>query len=236
MQIPVRRSRLERDALFGFSCSRCLRCCRHKRIQVNPYESARLASNLGISTTEFLERYTTGHGAYLHFLHDGRCCFLGPVGCGVHADRPLVCRLYPLSRHVNDMGDEWFSELQPEDGCSGMYQDSGTVGEYLQQEGAARYMDAADRYLDVLWEMMGRLAGQSQECVADGCRGQDEPIACLFPAEVNWMDMDAVVSEYCKRRHLPHPDDIDEKMRMHIAALRCLINPTTTGGRDHEDA
>ena len=34
-----------------------------KKIQVNPYEIARLAGNLGISTTEFIVRYTVEKGA-----------------------------------------------------------------------------------------------------------------------------------------------------------------------------
>ncbi len=63
MAIPVTRSGLDRSAPFGFACNRCLQCCMNKKIQVNPYEIARLAQHLGISTTEFIERFTVEEGA-----------------------------------------------------------------------------------------------------------------------------------------------------------------------------
>ncbi len=80
----------ERTDAFGFSCSRCSRCCRDKIIQVNPYEVARLAHGLGLNSGDFAARHTgEGQGLHLKRLGDGACEFLGPPGCTVHAYRPL---------------------------------------------------------------------------------------------------------------------------------------------------
>jgi Fe-S-cluster containining protein len=85
---------------FSYEYKRCLRCCTGKRIRVNPYEVFRLARHLGTSTTDFLARYTIEGGTELARTGDERCVLLGESGCSVHPDRPLVCRLYPLGRHV----------------------------------------------------------------------------------------------------------------------------------------
>jgi hypothetical protein len=53
-----------RAKAFGYLCGRCMRCCYHKGIQVNPYEVARLARRLGQTTTEFCATWTRdGAGA-----------------------------------------------------------------------------------------------------------------------------------------------------------------------------
>jgi Fe-S-cluster containining protein len=88
-----------RAEAFGYVCHRCLKCCQHKLIQLNPYEIARLARNRGMTTSEFRSAWTMdGVGLYLAQTKSGTCVFLGGDGCTVHPDRPLVCRLYPLGR------------------------------------------------------------------------------------------------------------------------------------------
>ena len=223
VQIPVKRSQLDRDAAFSFSCNRCLRCCRDKKIQINPYESARLAKNLDLTTTEFLHRYTTDNGAFLKFKQNGDCRFLGPEGCLVHPDRPLVCRLYPLSRHVNDKEAEWFSELQRHEDCTGRSLDSGRIEGYLQEQEATPYMYAADCYLEMLLEMMASLEQGQQDDKADEKNDLHTPAGYILQLDMNWMDMDAVVAAYCQDHQQPFPDDVDEKMRLHIKTMKLLI-------------
>jgi Fe-S-cluster containining protein len=99
-----------RDSPFSYDCHACRRCCHDKVIRLNPYEVARLAQNRGISTTVFLAQYTGAQGTVLKQVDHGACVFLTPEGCGVHADRPLVCRLYPLGRHVtSERGEDFVS-------------------------------------------------------------------------------------------------------------------------------
>jgi Fe-S-cluster containining protein len=114
--LPVVRpqeTRYTRDSAFSYTCHACSRCCHDKIIQLNPYEVARLAQNRGMSTTDFLARYTERNGTALRRVEEGACVFLTAQGCGVHADRPLVCRLYPLGRKVTPEGEESFREVTP---------------------------------------------------------------------------------------------------------------------------
>src|SRR5262245_22789218 len=102
-----------RSTPFGYVCRRCSRCCSDKQIQINPYEVARLARAKGQSTSEFRAAWTEdGQGTVLREKEDGTCVFLGPRGCEVHRDRPLVCRLYPLGRIVRSDGSEHFIRCQ----------------------------------------------------------------------------------------------------------------------------
>ncbi len=107
--MQFRRTNLDRETPFAFSCMRCLACCRDKKIQVNPYEIARLARNRKLATSDFIDQYTIDAGGFRKWDEKGYCVFLDSQGCSVHEDRPLVCRLYPLARHVNNNLDESFS-------------------------------------------------------------------------------------------------------------------------------
>ncbi len=221
--LPIRRTGLDRQTPFSFSCMRCLQCCQSKKIQVNPYEIARLARNLGISTTQFIASYTTENGSFLKFDNENRCIFLGPQGCRVHADRPLVCRLYPLGRHRNEQGDEWFSEIEPETGCRGECDGGeGKVENWLDDQEVHRYLIAADSYLKLLWEMMALLeqGGEEEGAEESETPGIEEK---SMMESGGWMDMDAAVRIFCQQRELPFPLAIEDKMRMHQDALQCWI-------------
>lgn len=102
--------RLGRDDSFAFECGpgvSCFTvCCADVTIALTPYDILRLKQALGISSQEFLARYTL-----IPFDQDSRvpvvilrmdenekksCPFVGPQGCSVYADRPWACRMYPL--------------------------------------------------------------------------------------------------------------------------------------------
>jgi len=219
--LPIRRTDLDRLTPFSFSCMRCLKCCESKRIQVNPYEIARLARNLGISTTEFISGYTEGGGSFLKFDDHGKCFFLGPEGCRVHADRPLVCRLYPLGRHLNARNEEWFSEIEPDPECLGEYGNEAALEDYLDEQETEIYIQATNRYLDLLWQMMDLLE-KSHECDEVDGPPSDGEHNMLENGE--WLDMDAAVSNYCRRTGNSIPLDLEEKTRLHQEALHLWIN------------
>ncbi|NTW68678.1 MAG: YkgJ family cysteine cluster protein [Chlorobiaceae bacterium] len=198
--IPIRRTSLERGQAFSFSCNCCGQCCRAKKIQVNPYETARLARNLGISATEFIARYTADNGSFLRFDDNNICIFLSLEGCSVHTDRPLVCRLYPLGRHVNEVGNEWFSELEPEAECRGEFGRGRAIADYLEDQGAGDYMRAAESYLTILWAMMNALAN------SDELPQSDNRDTEAFFSSGGWLDMDKAVEMYCLERAVPIPE------------------------------
>jgi hypothetical protein len=222
MQNPFSTTDLHRQSTFGFSCSRCLACCRYKKIQLNPYEVARLAANQGLSTTEFIARYTITGGTVLRFNQEGTCVFLNDRGCAVHPDRPLVCRLYPLGRYVDFLGVETFAQIEPEPGCKGIGREDSIIERYLEEQDAAPFMRAADRYLDLLWLLLELLKEQEvgpaqAETVLSTVRAVTEDGG---EQNVSWIDMDRALADYCKLSGIPVPVELDQKMALHIKAGR----------------
>lgn len=206
---------------FSFSCARCRRCCRDKIIRLNPFETARLSRILGMSTTRFLRDHTEAGGTSLRRNPDGTCPFLSVGGCAVHPDRPLVCRLYPLGRHVACDGSESFSRSVLEPGCEGALGRKGSVQGYIDSQGAGPFIEAVDRYLALSGKMIRALRRRSDKDAGEAGR---IAAACVEPRpdsavpRTGWLDMDPVVRRYCSTRGLPVPDDPEGKMTLHILA------------------
>jgi Fe-S-cluster containining protein len=101
-------------ATFRFSCHpgvSCFnRCCADVNILLTPLDVLTLARRTGLSTREFLDRHTlVPITKELHLpvvmLKMGaepekRCPFSTPKGCGVYADRPWACRMYPVGMAI----------------------------------------------------------------------------------------------------------------------------------------
>lgn len=224
---PLHRSGLNRNASFAFSCSQCIQCCRGKNIQVNPYEIARLSENRNMSTTEFISCYTNAGATLLNWNNEDTCVFLAPAGCIVHKDRPLVCRLYPLGRHINPDGEESFSEMQPDIGCRGIYSDHGSISEYLDAQGAGPFIDAADRYLNLFRKLLETLKRDAnkpakRDAVVEVLQNRSSGFDFR---SCHWMDMDATVAAFCRERGLSFPDDVMKKMSFHIQAIEAWLQP-----------
>lgn len=224
-QLPIIRSqqtRYTRESPFSYTCRACSRCCHDKIIQLNPYEVARLAENRRVTTTEFLARYTERNGTVLQRAEEGACVFLTAEGCGVHQDRPLVCRLYPLGRKVTAEGEESFREVAPHPETEGEYGTGATVEEFLARQGAAPFIEAVDRYVEVVARMTAALVGamhgdeelqhEVRGAVVRLAQGQDE----VMP---EWIDMDLVVARYCASQNSPIPSEVSGKMALHIQAI-----------------
>jgi Fe-S-cluster containining protein len=198
---------------FSYACNRCRNCCHDKLIQVNPYEAARLAHNLALSTTAFIREHLE-NSVYLRRRADGSCGFLGPQGCTVHQDRPLVCRLYPLGRHVGASGEVRFSHLEPHPETKGIYGRAGTVTDYLAQQDVAAFVAAADRYLAVLQELYDAWRRAPASLDTDSPQsGSDRDPAPEF------LDLDRAVADYCAGRGLVEPTEIEERVGLHLEAI-----------------
>lgn len=202
--------RLRDDTPFSYVCHRCLRCCHDKLIQVNPYEAARLARRLGISTTLLIAEHLDGQ-RYLRRRADGACVFLGAEGCTVHPDRPLVCRLYPLGRRVVDGTPEGYSLLAPHPESAGEYGQGGTIAEYVAAQGAASFFAEADAYLallrrlfDAWWEAVPE--GDVLPAPTAGEDGSEPP---------DLQDVDVVLAKYCAEKRLPEPVVLEERTALH---------------------
>ena len=208
-----------RSTPFGYVCRRCSRCCRDKQIQVNPYEIARLARARGQSTSEFRAAWTEdGQGTVLRQNEDGTCVFLGPQGCQVHRDRPLVCRLYPLGRVVRSDGSEYFTTLEGHPQSAGECTDHGTIADYLAAQGAQPFMDAADAYFRWLCAAHERLALMS-----------DQAAAQAGAEDAGLLDMDSTIARHCEAAGEAEPSKLDDRMRLHLR----LLNDAIANLEDH---
>jgi uncharacterized protein len=212
----------DRRSSFDYQCAGCGRCCHFFQIQVNPYEVLRLARHLGLTTTDFLDRYLAD-GPYLRRRDDGACVFLEGNRCGVHPARPLACRLYPLVRHISPQDDEGFSTLPPVPESAGRFYTQGTVGAYLRQQGAEEYMAAADRYLRCFRRLDAALAGMRVKAEAndDGSALEDGQI---LQSRGNLLDPDGMVTRYCAATGSRVPNDLEAMAALHIEAIEAWLD------------
>lgn len=100
------------DSKFKFRCHKGIscfnKCCRHTDILLTPYDILRIKKRLGISSGEFLKKYTYTHideksshpYAVLKMMDDseGKCPFVTPGGCSIYEDRPTNCRYFPVGQ------------------------------------------------------------------------------------------------------------------------------------------
>lgn len=160
---------LRDDDTFCFSCTpdkECFTaCCHDLNLVLMPYDIFRLKHRLGITSQEFLDRYTSVHvgqgsglpvvmlqmeGPYLKcpFLEEGK-------GCSVYEDRPGACRTYPLARIAarskDREGVDEFYYLVREPDCQGF--NGGrqwSVREWKEHEGIAEYNEMNDLFGELL--------------------------------------------------------------------------------------
>lgn len=222
---PTNQRDLTRESPFGYRCHACGRCCREFRIQVNPYEVLRLARHLGVSTTAFARDYLSD-GPYLARNEEGACVFLSGRYCGVHADRPLVCRIYPLVRHLSATGQETFTLLPPVAGSESESCGDGCVADYLREQGALDYLAAADRYLELHHKMAWVL--QHAAVTADALQAESGQ---GHPGLTDLLDPDAMVDHYLAATNAKHPSDTETFSALHIESVEVWLDALLKGGK-----
>lgn len=230
---------LEREAAFSYACHRCGKCCHHQRITLAPYEILRLARNLEISTGEFIARHTVEGGTILRFEGaEGACSLLKDDGCSVHADRPLACRLYPLGGSFSASGPDRFALLQPHPESAGVYGTEETVGQFVDSQAIGPYLMASSRYVR-LFELLLRLLARYL-ILQTPPRAYIEESFNIDPNHITasyWLDVDAVLTEWCAKQGLPFPESLEEQVELHLEAMRAWadgIDRALTGNDDSE--
>ncbi|MFH1351112.1 MAG: YkgJ family cysteine cluster protein [Pseudomonadota bacterium] len=143
------KSRMDPDHPFRFHCSEgvsCFtRCCQDVTIVLTPYDVLRLKRGKGISSDEFLERYTIILPKKKRLIplvmlkmneEDTRCPFVTQEGCSIYEYRPWPCRMYPL-----DMNDDGTLDLITDDShCFGLKEkEEWRIGEWLVEQGVVPY-------------------------------------------------------------------------------------------------
>ena len=175
---------------------------------------------LGLSTTEFLERYSDNGGTTLRADEGGRCVFVtAGGGCKVHPARPLVCRLYPLGRAVDGAGEERFAVFPKQEGCEAEFGTAGTVASFIGPQGVAPYFEWSDRYGRVYHRMMALLERLGVEGKIEAVAGVPSDQAA-DPAPISaWQDIDASLAEYCAAKGLAVPERIEASINLHLRAI-----------------
>lgn len=205
---------LKQDSLFAYTCNRCKRCCRKFSIALTPFDLLMLAENLGLTTTETIKRYLDGNNR-LRRRKDGACGFLSDKGCSVHGGRPLVCRIYPLARHITRSG-EVFSVLMPVPGSAAEWGLNGTVANYLTGQDATLSIQGYDLYSRLHYRIEQRLKQFLAE--ASGSSRADKPLDLgLFPGGI--LDPDPTIQGYCRHHKLPVPGSLPDKAACHVIAI-----------------
>jgi len=163
-------------------------CCRDLNQFLTPYDVLRLKRALGMSSHEFLKKYTQRHNGpesglpVVTFKMDPStqyaCPFVTLTGCSVYQDRPASCRMYPLARAVvrsRDTGQmvEYFALIE-EPHCHGFGRKSGqTVGQWLSGQDVKEYNAMNDKLVEVIG-----LKNQIMPGPLDGADGDRFYLAC----------------------------------------------------------
>jgi Fe-S-cluster containining protein len=158
---PVLPRTFGEDKSIRFRCHRGVACwnacCSNIDISLTPYDLLRLKQRLGITSTEFLERYTVPYemekdgiaGVKLRPVDGGTACrFMVPEGCSVYDDRPTACRYYPVAllsmRRQDEATDRDSYALVREPHCLGHEERREiTIADYRKEQGLTAYDDLA---------------------------------------------------------------------------------------------
>src|SRR4030042_1027015 len=143
---------------FKFRCHNDIscftKCCSRTNILLTPYDIIRIKDRLGISSGDFLEKYTYTYideeishpYAVLKMMDDnkGKCPFVAPEGCSIYEDRPSNCRYYPVGQGLmivdSDKGPvkEEFYFFIRDPNCLGYQGDrEWSIGSWRIEQGAA---------------------------------------------------------------------------------------------------
>lgn len=116
----VEPNQLTLNSRFKFRCHKDIKCftkcCSNISILLTPYDIVRMKKRLGMSSEEFLDKYThmevddkSSHPLVrLKMAEDSekKCFFVTPEGCTIYSDRPANCRYYPIGQGIMRKGAE----------------------------------------------------------------------------------------------------------------------------------
>ncbi len=152
----VEPAQLTLKSRFKFRCHpgvKCFtKCCSNINIMLTPYDIIRMKNRLGMTSSEFLDKYThmdidprTSHPiALIKMLKDENksCPFVTPEGCTIYSDRPANCRYYPIGQGTwrksteNGIVNEEFYFFIKESYCLGYQEDTEwTVESWRKDQG-----------------------------------------------------------------------------------------------------
>lgn len=219
--------RLNEESEFCFKCHKdvpCFNaCCGDINIFLTPYDIIRLKNRLGITSGEFLSKYTLSpfdkNAKYpiilLKMNEDEKksCPFVSEKGCTVYEDRPWPCRMYPLGlasgKDKADGTEREFYFLLKEELCKGHNEDNKMkVGEWLEDQGINEYNRIGELFKEITlhdyFEKEGQLEPRKMEMFFTACYNIDKFRDFIFQSTfLQKFDVDDSVLEKLKN------DDIE---------------------------
>lgn len=160
--------RMGMDSRFCFRCHKgvpCFNeCCRDVNIFLTPYDIIRLKNKLGISSDEFIKKYTlTPFDQNLKYpilllkMEDDEkksCPFVGEEGCTVYQDRPWACRMYPLGlaspKEEQRAANDDFFFLLKEEVCRGFDENNEqSVREWIEDQQISLYNEMGQGFKEI---------------------------------------------------------------------------------------
>ena len=110
----VEPTQLTLESEFRFRCHPGIpcftKCCSNINILLTPFDIIRMKKRLGMSSEEFLDRFTHMELdekskqplVRLKMIDDKekKCPFVSAEGCAIYTDRPANCRYYPIGQGI----------------------------------------------------------------------------------------------------------------------------------------
>jgi Fe-S-cluster containining protein len=197
-QSPVVPNMVDGNHVIQFSCHKGIgcwnACCSNIDISLTPYDIVRLKTRLGLSSAEFLTKYTFPYefekddiaGVKFRPVEGGTACqFMKPEGCGVYEDRPTACRYYPVAlvsmRKEGEAFDTASYALVKEDHCKGHeVARSLTIEDYRKEQGVVEYDELARGWRQLILKKkssgpsIGKPSLKSRQLFFMACYDQDQ--------------------------------------------------------------
>ena len=160
-------SRMKKSDKFCFDCNPTVscfnKCCNDVNIFLTPYDIIRLKNRLGISSSEFLAKYTIlpieenlKHPIVMFRMNDDtlNCQLVNENGCTVYEDRPWSCRMFPVGiaspKDTGEQSDEEFYFLLEESVCEGFKNGrEWTVEDWMNDQGVEEYVELGELFKEI---------------------------------------------------------------------------------------
>jgi Fe-S-cluster containining protein len=160
--VPVGEGTFRFDCRPGMACF--TKCCTDVDMYLYPYDIIRMKRRLGMTSSEFLDKYTSSGFRDNPFFpnvmlrmaerQEKPCPFLAPDGCTIYQDRPSSCREYPLERSVARTPFQgrrfvhYFVKRVPH--CLGHQEErEWTVKEWIADQAIGPYSEMNDLWVDL---------------------------------------------------------------------------------------
>ena len=171
VESPVVPEQFDENHVIKFNCYKGIECfnacCRNIDITLTPYDILRLKKRLGLTSSEFLKKYTYPFefnknsiaGVKMEPVEGGtECQFMTEEGCSVYTDRPTACRYYPVGLLSTRRADENFDRvsyaLVKEDHCKGHFEDREiTIKDYREEQGLEEYDEQGRGWRQLILKM-----------------------------------------------------------------------------------